>query len=77
MVGNPTGHPDISTMPSIRGRKHWRTLKVGCSESSRVGPDYPAQMASRYGEESNIYRVRVLGEFPAVGRRCSYPVASG
>ena len=64
MVGNPTRTSGYFYDAFHKGRKHWRTLKVGCSESSRVGPDYPAQMASRYGEESNIYRVRVLGEFP-------------
>ena len=64
MVGNPTRTSGYFYDAFHMGRAHWRTLKVGCSESSRVGPDYPAQMASRYGVDSNIYRVRVLGEFP-------------
>jgi hypothetical protein len=29
-----------------------------------VSKDYIADMASRYGEESNAFRIRVLGEFP-------------
>ncbi len=30
----------------------------------RVSEDYIEECQVRYGEESNVYRVRVLGEFP-------------
>ena len=32
--------------------------------SERVSPDYVHAMRSKYGEDSNVYRVRVLGQFP-------------
>ena len=39
-------------------------FKVACSDSSRVDPKFIEEMRRDYGEESNIYRVRVAGEFP-------------
>lgn len=39
-------------------------MKVSCSESSRVDPGFIKEMARDYGEESNVFRIRVLGEFP-------------
>jgi len=42
----------------------WKTLRVSCLASSRVSQAYIDDMAARYGEESNAYRIRVLGEFP-------------
>jgi hypothetical protein len=32
--------------------------------SSRVSPNYAKNIADEYGEDSNVFRVRVLGEFP-------------
>jgi hypothetical protein len=45
-------------------RDRWSRFKVGCADSSHVAPGYAEDMAKRYGIESNIYKVRVLGEFP-------------
>jgi hypothetical protein len=33
-------------------------------DSPRVSTEYVDEMKSRYGEDSNAYRIRVLGEFP-------------
>ena len=66
MTGNPTRrsgyfydafHPKPGTMP-------WWRKKVGCADSTRATQDYIDDMAAKYGVESNVYRVRVLGEFP-------------
>lgn len=49
------------------GMKPWRTSTVSCFDVAGVSwadPGYPAEVAGRYGEDSNVYRVRVLGEFP-------------
>lgn len=64
MVGNPTRTSGYFYDAFHKGREYWRTMKVGCADSSRVSEDYPKQMAERYGIDSNIYRVRVLGDFP-------------
>jgi phage terminase large subunit len=37
---------------------------VSCVGNPLVSPDFVRQIAVTYGEESNVYRVRVLGEFP-------------
>jgi len=42
----------------------WTTFHVSCVDSGRVSEEYVEECRLRYGEESNVYRVRVLGEFP-------------
>lgn len=42
----------------------WWTRKVSCVDSPRVSDQYVREMSIRYGDQSNAYRVRVLGEFP-------------
>jgi phage terminase large subunit len=37
---------------------------VSCVDSPRVSDEYVKEMMSRYGEDSNAFRIRVLGEFP-------------
>ena len=63
MTGNPTRRSGYFFDSHHSDRASWTTLKVSCEDSTRVGPDYIERM-KRYGEKSNIYRVRVLGEFP-------------
>jgi hypothetical protein len=46
---------------------HWpdaATRPAGAYHSDRVSEDFAIDVARRYGEEANAYRVRVLGEFP-------------
>ena len=45
-------------------REVWKTHKVSCFDSSRCSADYTDAQALKYGVDSNVYRVRVLGEFP-------------
>src|SRR6185295_1207704 len=42
----------------------WWLRKVSCHESPRVDPAFIAEIANRYGEDSNQYRIRVMGDFP-------------
>jgi hypothetical protein len=42
----------------------WKVFHVSCVDSPRVSPEFVEEMKLRYGEDSNAYRVRVLGEFP-------------
>ncbi len=64
MAGNPTRNTGYFHRAFHADRGRWRTFAVPCSASSRVDPAYIADMAERYGEDSDIYRVRVQGEFP-------------
>lgn len=44
----------------------WTKFHVSGISSSRVTPEYVEEMEVRYGEDSNAFRIRVLGEFPKV-----------
>ena len=59
MVGNPTRAKGFFS--DAFANKRWQTMTVSCLDSTQVSPDFIEQMAEQYGEESNIYRVRVLG----------------
>lgn len=64
LLGNPVRSSGFFYDTHNRLKSEWWTKKVSCVDSPRVSTAYVAEMASRYGEESNAYRIRVLGEFP-------------
>lgn len=64
MCGNPTKCRGYFYDSHHRNRAQFNTMKVSCLDSSRVAQAYVDKMKAQYGEESNVYRVRVLGEFP-------------
>lgn len=64
MFANPTRSSGYFYRSHHENRGQWRTYAVPCSQSYRVDPTYAVEMAAEYGESSNVYRVRVLGEFP-------------
>ena len=63
MTSNPTRTSGYFYDSFHKFRDQWKTFRVSCFDSSRVDPKYIESMA-KYGLESNIYKVRVLGEFP-------------
>lgn len=64
MFGNPTRLSGQFHKAFHASRHNWRTFHVPCWHSSRVSPQYARTMAEEYGEDSNVFRVRVMGEFP-------------
>jgi len=62
--GNPTRATGFFWRVHNLERDRWFTLRVSCLDSPRVSRDFVDEIANRYGEDSNSYRVRVLGEFP-------------
>lgn len=64
MVGNPTRTSGYFYDAFHKMREEWCTHKVSCMDAKMVDQEFPKRMARQYGEDSNIYRVRVLGEFP-------------
>ncbi len=64
MAGNPTRREGAFFRAFHSDRAHWTTFCLPSSGSALVAPEYSTRMAQRYGEDSDIYRVRVLGEFP-------------
>jgi hypothetical protein len=64
LLGNPTRGSGYFYDTQTRLKEFWWTRRVSCVDSPRVSREYVAEQAQKYGEESNAYRVRVLGEFP-------------
>ena len=64
LLGNPTRGSGFFFDTHHRLAGEWWTRRVSCEDSTRVSEEYVKEMASRFGDQSNAYRVRVLGEFP-------------
>jgi hypothetical protein len=64
LLGNPVRSSGFFYDTHNRLANDWVTMKVSCVDSPRVSDAYVEEMKARYGEESNAYRIRVLGEFP-------------
>ena len=64
LAGNPTRSSGTFYETHHRLKDHWKTLHWSCVESSRVSDEFVDEMKTRYGIDSNAYRIRVLGEFP-------------
>jgi hypothetical protein len=64
LFGNPVRSSGFFFDTHNRLKDDWWTRKVSCLDSKRVSDDFVSDMKLRYGEESNAYRIRVLGEFP-------------
>ena len=64
LLGNPTRSSGFFFDTHNRLKDQWWTRRVSCVDSPRVSAAYVEEMKQRYGEDSNAYRVRVLGEFP-------------
>ena len=64
LLGNPVRSSGFFFETHNRLKDEWWTRRVSCLDSTRVSKEYVEDMKSRYGEESNAYRIRVLGEFP-------------
>ena len=64
LIGNPTRSSGFFWSAHMMERDRWFTMKVSSLDSKRVTPDFVNEIETRYGLDSNAYRVRVLGEFP-------------
>ena len=64
MCGNPTRSDGYFYDAFHSDRDKWHCITVSCEEGEYVDPKFIAEMAAKYGGDSNVYRVRVLGEFP-------------
>ena len=64
LLGNPVRSSGFFFDTHNRLKDEWWTKRVSCIDSKRVSKEYVDDMKSRYGEESNAFRIRVLGDFP-------------
>ena len=61
MVGNPNRASGFFFDAFGKNAESWKTMTVSCEDADTVDPQYVEDMKRQYGEESNVFRVRVLG----------------
>lgn len=64
MCGNPTKTSGTFYDSHTADRAIYKCHTVNSEESKRTNKENIAALARKYGRESNVFRVRVLGEFP-------------
>lgn len=64
LASNPTRSSGTFFETQTRLSGSWKCHHWSCAKSPLVSRDFIDEMKLRYGEESNAYRIRVLGEFP-------------
>lgn len=62
--GNPTKLTGFFYEAFHKNRASYSTIHVDARNSRRVSKEYVDTAARQYGEDSNFFRVRVMGEFP-------------
>jgi hypothetical protein len=63
LIGNPTRNTGLFFKTHHQLKSDWRTMHVSCMDNRLVSQDFVEQIKNTYGENSNAFRVRVLGEF--------------
>lgn len=76
LIGNPTKNKGYfhDTQFHVEISKQWCKLHWDSRDSENVKPDYPVYMASKYGVDSNVFRIRVAGEPPLEDERTLIPL---
>lgn len=64
LLSNPTRSSGTFFESQTRMSDSWWTQRWSCVDSPLVSDEFVQEMRERYGEESNAFRIRVLGEFP-------------
>jgi len=64
MTGNPTRLSGEFYRSHHQSRHMWKTFHFSSEDSALVSSDYADRIARKYGKDSDIYRVRVKGDFP-------------
>lgn len=64
ILGNPTRSSGYFYDAFHTDRKNWLCLHWNSEDSEIVSKDHIQRMIDKYGYASNMYRIRVLGEFP-------------
>lgn len=64
LLGNPNHSSGFFYRTHTDLRGDWWTITISCVDAPGVSPAYIEDVRKRYGEQSNAFRVRVLGEFP-------------
>lgn len=76
LLGNPTQSSGMFYDTHHRLKDEWWTKQVSAQDvPNRVSASFIKEVASTYGENSNAYRVRVLGEFPLADDDAVIPIS--
>jgi hypothetical protein len=62
-TGNPTRTSGYF-FNSFKETSHYYNMTVSCYDSPMVSRQWIDELKAEYGEDSNVFRVRALGEFP-------------
>jgi hypothetical protein len=77
LTGNPTKTFGFFYNTFHRARDQYYTIHASTLDIKRKGSspeEYAKLISSMYGESSNVYRIRVLGEFPIAGDKNVFPL---
>lgn len=74
MASNPTRNQGYFHQAFHSMAAQWKLFNVSCETSKFVDPNYCASLAKTYGQDSDFYRVRVLGDFPLADSRAYIPI---
>ena len=75
MLGNPTKAEGAFYESHTVDRALYHCMTVNAETSARTNKENIEAMARKYGRDSNVYRVRVLGEFPTEGDDVVIPIS--
>lgn len=64
MCSNPTRNSGFFKRAFYEDRELYHTMKISSADSKRVSSEYCQRLIKQYGEDSDVVRVRVFGEFP-------------
>lgn len=64
MVGNPNRLSGFFYDSFHSTKQFWKNFHVRCQDSPLASKQYIDEMLLQYGEDHDVYRIRVLGEFP-------------
>lgn len=67
MAANPTRLSGYFFNAFHKARDLWGRLQFSCLDSPLVAENYAREVAVEYGDDSDMYRIRVLGDFPQHG----------
>jgi len=74
LIGNPTRTKGYFYNSFHKDRARWKKIKVSALKAKMVSEEWLDYMRTKTGERGNVWRVRVLGEFPTEDERSVIPL---
>ena len=75
MLGNPTRTTGYFAASHTQRRAQYTALHFRSQDSPLCAPDYRAKLVAKFGDDSNVVRVRADGEFPEADDDTLIPLA--